>query len=140
MVDSLSLIYSELWRLQIHDFRVTWRNDANSVDCNRHNSEYIRLIWSTMEIKVVYNASCSKIKKFDGSQINFVEKIYSFERGEGRYFTFFFKNPFLAHFSITFLSAIQFLVWYKNLSYFFAEYHRLETPLLTQSGVHIQKL
>ena len=40
----------------------------------------------------------------------------------------FFK-PFLAHFSITFLIAIQVLVWYQNLSYFFAEYHRLEAPL-----------
>ena len=41
----------------------------------------------------------------------------------------FFQEPFFAHFFITSLKAIQVLVWYKNLSYFFAEYHRLETPL-----------
>ena len=38
--------------------------------------------------------------------------------GEGRDFTFFFKKTFLAHFSITSLSAIQVLVCYKNLSHF----------------------
>ena len=58
-----------------------------------------------------------------------MEEIDFFEEGEGGDFTFYFQKPFLAHFSITFLSAIQILVWYKNLSYFFAETHRLEAPL-----------
>ena len=62
-----------------------------------------------------------------------MEKIDFFEGGGGTRFYFFFQKPFLAHFSITFLSAIQVLVWYKNLSYFFAEYHRLEAPLTTKN-------
>ena len=41
-------------------------------------------------------------------------------------FYFFFQKPFLAHFSITFLSTIQVLVSYKNVHTFFADYHRLE--------------
>ena len=40
----------------------------------------------------------------------------------------------MAYFSITFLSAIHVLVWYENLSYFFAENHRLEAPLCLRSG------
>ena len=59
-----------------------------------------------------------------------MEEIDFFEEGGGATFYFFFQKSFLAHFSITLLSDIQVLVWYKNLSYFFAEYHRLETPLL----------
>ena len=48
----------------------------------------------------------------------------------------FLQKPFLAHFSITFLSAIQVLVWYKNLSYFFAENHRLKASL--PSPIHLR--
>ena len=58
-----------------------------------------------------------------------MEEIDFFEEGGGATFYFFFLKPFLAHFSITFLSAIQVLVWYTNHSYFFAETHRLEAPL-----------
>ena len=84
-----------------------------------------------MDIKVVWNEIFSKISKFDSSHkfLNLVEEIDFFEEGGGATCYFFFQKPFLAHFSISFLSAIQVLVWYKNLSYFFAEYHRLETPL-----------
>jgi len=55
------------------------------------------------------------ISKFGGRNRFFLKE------GQGQDFPFFSKNPFLAHFSITFLSAIQVLVWYKNLSYFFAD-------------------
>ena len=65
MVDSLSLIYSELWRLQILKFQqefwvkldetVSWllQNSGNSGILNRHNSEYIGFRELTMESKVV---------------------------------------------------------------------------------------
>ena len=45
----------------------------------------------------------------------------------GRDYTFFFQNLFCPIFPLPFWGQV--LVWYKNLSYFFAEYHRLETPL-----------
>jgi len=64
-----------------------------------------------------------------------VEEIDFLKRGGGATFYFFFQKPFLAHFSITFLSAIQVLVWYKNLLYFFAEYHCLEAPLYELSAI-----
>ena len=55
-----------------------------------------------------------------------MEEIDFFEEGGGATFYFFFQKRFLAHFSITFLSTIQVLVSYKKISYFFADYHRLE--------------
>ena len=60
-----------------------------------------------------------------------MEEINIFKVGGGARFYFFLsKNLFWPTFLfITFLSAIQVLVWYKNLTYFFAEYDRLETPL-----------
>ena len=63
-----------------------------------------------------------------------MEEIDFFEGGEGRDFTIFFKNFIWPNFLITFLSAIQVLVWYKNLLYFFAENHRLEAPLCRWSS------
>ena len=62
-----------------------------------------------------------------------MEEIDFFDEGGEATFYFFFQKRFLAHFSITFLSAIQVLVRYENLSYFFAEYHSLETPLYCKS-------
>ena len=58
-----------------------------------------------------------------------MKEIDFFEEGGGATFYFFFQKQFLAHFSITFLSESEVLVWYKNLPYFFAENHRLEAPL-----------
>ena len=102
MVDSLSLIYSELWQLQIlkfqQEFWVTWktvtwlfRNSANSRIWNRYNSEYIRLRKSTMEIKVVKN---KEVWRLSDNFLILVEENDFFERGGGVRFYFFFKNLF----------------------------------------------
>ena len=69
-----------------------------------------------------------------------MEEIEFFVEGGGVKFYFFFQKTLLAHFSITFLSAIQVLVCYKKMSYFFAEYHRLETPVGRKKGTSISKL
>ena len=72
---------------------------------------------------------CVSVTRHLDKFLNLVEEIDIFLWGQRGEILLFFQKPILAHFSITFLSVIQVLVWYKNLSYFFAEYHRLETPL-----------
>ena len=56
-----------------------------------------------------------------------MEEIDFLKRGGGATFYFFFQKPFLAHFSITFLSAIQVLVWYKKSIILFCRHKGLLT-------------
>ena len=48
----LSWNHSELWWLEIHEFQGNLKKLCNLGICNRHNSEYIELRGSIMEVKV----------------------------------------------------------------------------------------
>ena len=77
MVDPLSLIYSQLWWLQISEFMgnlnffVQIREFATALAQNISNLE-----GQPWELEFPKSAIFSKIRKFDKSQINLVEPIF----------------------------------------------------------------